>query len=146
MDMSSAARMFPSLILFKISSPINFFFLVGCRPGATVLVLGLPVLIYVFPFLCNDISGCPAPSLLSPSSFSLEKLKVEVGWPENGIRGFYSTEATLYVLGYYLLSLVLQVFLPGREPEGVVLACGSRHKYKFNCMVSETTLCVWCIG
>ncbi|EGD84195.1 hypothetical protein H112_07883 [Trichophyton rubrum D6] len=113
-------------------------------PGATVLVLGLPVLIYVFPFLCNDISGCPAPSLLSPSSLSLEKLKAEVGWPENGIRGFYSTEATLYVLGYYLLSLVLQVFLPGREPEGVVLACGSRHKYKFNSFSSALLMLLGC--
>ncbi|EFQ98015.1 Delta(14)-sterol reductase [Nannizzia gypsea CBS 118893] len=113
-------------------------------PGATVLVLGLPILIYIFPFLCNDISGCPAPSLLSPSSFSLEKLKIEVGWPENGIRGFYSTEATLYVLGYYLLSLVLQVFLPGREPEGVVLACGSRHKYKFNSFSSALLMLLGC--
>ncbi|KAM5441209.1 erg24, C-14 sterol reductase [Microsporum ferrugineum] len=113
-------------------------------PGATVLVFGLPVLIYIFPFLCNDISGCPAPSLLSPSKFSLETLKTEVGWPEDGIMGFYNTEATLYVLGYYLLSLVLQVILPGREPEGVVLACGSRHKYKFNSFSSALLMLLGC--
>lgn len=36
------------------------------------------------------------------------------------------------MLGYYLLSLFLQVFLPGQQAEGVDLACGGRHKYKFN--------------
>jgi delta14-sterol reductase len=63
---------------------------------------------------------------------SLEKLKQEIGWPEEGISALYDTEVTLWVLAYYFLSLVMQIFLPGQEVEGVLLACGGRHKYKFN--------------
>lgn len=62
----------------------------------------------------------------------LDTLKREVGWPENGLRGLYDGQVTLYVLGYYLLLLVLQIVLPGQEVDGVVLAGGGRHKYKFN--------------
>lgn len=92
----------------------------------------MPVLIYAFTFFCNDVTGCPAPSLLHPSSLSLEKLKPEIGWPEGGIAAFYDTQVTLGVLGYYFLSLLLYVFLPGHEVEGTELACGGKLKYKFN--------------
>ncbi|PCH00879.1 Ergosterol biosynthesis ERG4/ERG24 [Penicillium occitanis (nom. inval.)] len=100
--------------------------------GATGIVFGLPVLIYCFAFFCNDISGCPAPSLLHPLTLTWDKLKVEIGWPANGVFGLYDTEVTLWVLSYYALLLFLQIFLPGEEVEGVELACGGRHKYKFN--------------
>lgn len=65
---------------------------------------------------------------------SIETLKEEIGWPEDGILGLFEVDATLYVLAYYALSLVLQVFLPGTEAEGVKLTCGGRHKYKLNSM------------
>lgn len=65
---------------------------------------------------------------------SIETLKEEIGWPEDGIRGLFEVDATLYVLAYYALSLFLQVFLPGTEAEGVKLACGGKHKYKLNSM------------
>ncbi|OKL60638.1 Delta(14)-sterol reductase [Talaromyces atroroseus] len=100
--------------------------------GAFVLVFGLPVLIYCFAFLCNDVSGCPAPSLLHPSTLTWDNLEYEIGWPEKGLVGLYDTEVTLWVLSYYLVLLLLQIFLPGQEVEGVPLACGGRHKYKFN--------------
>jgi delta14-sterol reductase len=102
------------------------------RLGAIGIVFGLPILIYCFAFFCNDISGCPAPSLLHPSTLTWDKLKYEIGWPENGIVGLYDTEVTLWILSYYALLLFLQIFLPGQEVEGVELACGGRHKYKFN--------------
>ena len=95
-------------------------------------MFGLPVLVYSFTFLCNDVSGCPAPSLLHPSTLSLDQLKVEVGWPEAGLAEFYDTRVTLWVPSYYLLSLVMQVFLPGQEADGTELACGGRLRYKFN--------------
>lgn len=104
------------------------------RLGAFGIIFGLPILIYLFTFVCNDISGCPAPSLLNPSTLSLEQLKLEVGWPEEGITALYDTNVTLWTLSYYALSLFLQVFLPGQEVDGVVLACGGRLKYKFNGM------------
>lgn len=104
------------------------------RLGAFGIMFGLPILIYIFTFVCNDISGCPAPSLLNPSTLSLEQLKREVGWPEQGVTALYDTNVTLWTLSYYAFSLFLQVFLPGQEADGVVLACGGRLKYKFNGM------------
>lgn len=98
-------------------------------------MFGLPVLVYGFTFLCNDVTGCPAPSLLHPSSLTLDQLKAEVGWPEEGLRAFYDTQVTLCVLGYYLLSLFLYVFMPGQEAEGTELACSGRLQYKFNGML-----------
>lgn len=70
---------------------------------------------------------------------SLDQLKAEIGWPEGGIATFYDTRVTLWVLAYYLLSLALQVFVPGHEVEGVQLACGGRHKYKMNGIYSLCT-------
>lgn len=92
------------------------------------------MLVYSFTFLCNDVSGCPAPALLDPSSLTLDLLKAQIGWPKEGLLALYSTEVTLWVLAYYLLSLFLQVFLPGQEVDGVPLACGGRLRYKFNGM------------
>ncbi|OOQ83792.1 Delta(14)-sterol reductase [Penicillium brasilianum] len=105
-------------------------------PGAFAIVFGLPLLVYTFTFLCNDVTGCPAPSLLSPSTLTLDQLKREVGWPEEGILGLYNTRVTLWTLSYYAFSLFLQVFLPGQEADGVPLACGGRLKYKFNAFKS----------
>ena len=101
-------------------------------PGAAAISFGLPTLIYIFAFACNDISGCPAPSLLHPKSLDLEVLKKEVGWPENGIKGLVSWEATGWTLAYYLFSALLYRILPGTEIEGTKLANGGRLKYKFN--------------
>ncbi|KAL4810699.1 ergosterol biosynthesis ERG4/ERG24 [Aspergillus unguis] len=100
--------------------------------GAFAITFGLPVLLYGFTFLCNDVSGCPAPSLLHPSTLTLDKLKKEVGWPADGIYGLYDTKALLWVLSYYLLQLVLYIILPGPVVEGTELACGGRLRYKFN--------------
>lgn len=83
-------------------------------------------------FLCNDISGCPVPSALSPSTLTIDKLKQETGWPENGVSGLASFDVTIKVLGYYLLSLVLHRVLPGQVVEGTELSTGGKLKYKFN--------------
>jgi uncharacterized BrkB/YihY/UPF0761 family membrane protein len=92
----------------------------------------LPVLLAVFAFACNDISGCPAPSLLHPASLDLHNLKKEVGWPENGLRGLVSWRVTGWTLAYYLFSAVLYRVLPATEVEGTKLANGGRLKYRFN--------------
>lgn len=103
-------------------------------PGAFGISFGLPLLVYVFTFVCNDISGCPAPSLLSPRSLSLDQLKVEVGWPQTGISGLASWKATGAVLAYYALNLILYRVLPATEVDGTVLSSGGRLKYRFNSM------------
>ena len=98
--------------------------------GAVATSLGLPLVCYLATFLCNDVSGCPLPSALHPSTITVTRLKEETGWP--GLQGLASTKVTVWVLGYYLLSLVLQVALPGAEIEGVELQTGGKLKYKFN--------------
>lgn len=104
--------------------------------GAFGVSFGLPVLLYLFTFACNDISGCPAPSLLSPSTLDLETLKQEVGWPTDGIWGLASWRVTGWTLAYYLFSAVLFRVLPGAVSDGVELSSGGRLKYKFNTLSS----------
>ncbi|KAF4119307.1 Delta14-sterol reductase [Geosmithia morbida] len=100
--------------------------------GAFGISFGLPILVYVFTFVCNDISGCPAPSLLSPRTLQLEQLKREVGWPEDGLAGFFNWQSVAVSIGYVLLNAVLYKVLPAVEMEGTVLRSGGRLKYRFN--------------
>ncbi|KKY13932.1 putative c-14 sterol reductase [Phaeomoniella chlamydospora] len=100
--------------------------------GAFGVTFGLPILVYLSTFLCNDVSGCPVPSLLNPSTITFEKLKRETPWPEEGFAGLFDFKVSAWVLAYFGLLLVLQLILPGVEVEGVKLACGGKHKYKFN--------------
>ncbi|KAL1297149.1 hypothetical protein AAFC00_004725 [Neodothiora populina] len=103
--------------------------------GASLISFGLPIGCYAFAFLCNDVSGAPPPSLLHPSTLSLDKLIAETGWP--GFSGLCSVRAILGTLAYYAFSLVLNVVLPAREVEGVELQNDQgRHKYNFNAFSS----------
>lgn len=104
--------------------------LTACSPGAFLISFGLPLFCYILTFFCNDISGCPAPSLLRPSTLTLEQLKREVGWP--GFSGLLNTKAVLATLGYYLFSLTLYAFLPADTPEGTELRTGGKLRYRFN--------------
>jgi len=114
------------------------------RLGALLISIGLPIGCYAFAFLCNDVSGCPAPSLLSPNKLftppilsrqtgwqhALEVLKKEVGWP--GFAGLLSMEVVLGTLAWYGFSLLLYALLPAHEVEGTELRSGGRLKYRFN--------------
>ncbi|KAL2438813.1 Delta(14)-sterol reductase erg24B [Exophiala dermatitidis] len=108
--------------------------------GAAVLTFGLPVLVYASIFLCNDVSGCPAPALLHPKTLTLEKLKQQTPWPENGLIGLFDLEVTAWVLAYYALLLALQLLLPGQEADGITLGTGGRHHYKFNSFKSAVLI------
>jgi len=108
--------------------------------GAFGITVVLPILVYSFFFLCNDVSGCPAPALLTPSTLTLNKLKAQTPWPENGIWGLHDTGVTLWVSAYYFLLLFLQLLLPGEEVEGQQLDCGGRHMYKFNSFESALVI------
>jgi hypothetical protein len=63
---------------------------------------------------------------------SLDKLKAEVGWPENGVAGLFSWEALAASIGYVLVNAILYRILPAVEIEGTVLRSGGRLKYRFN--------------
>lgn len=91
-------------------------------------------------FGCNDVSGCPAPSLLSPKTLDLETLKREVGWPEDGIAGLYSNRVMGCVLGYYLVNALLHRFMPASVVEGTELASGGRLTYRFNAFSSHMVI------
>lgn len=112
--------------------------------GASLISFGLPVACYAFAFLCNDVSGCPAPSLLSPSKLftspiyssksgwqhAVDTLAKDVGWP--GWMGLINVEGALGALGWYALSLLLYVALPAHEVNGTELRSGGKLKYRFN--------------
>lgn len=113
--------------------------------GAAGIILGLPVLLQVFTFACNDVSGCPVPSLLSPSTLNWDKLKSEVGWPEEGIWGLGSWEATGVVLAYYFFSMTLYRVLPAQEVLGTKLKQhGKPLQYRFNAFSSTMVHLVIC--
>lgn len=124
MDMNSVDRM--------SMSSLHCCYAYNLRIGVSLISFGLPLAVYASTFLCNDISGCPVPSVLSPSTLTIEALKRDVGWPAEGIWGLGSWDVSAKVLGYYMLSLILHRFLPAENVEGTELASGGRLKYRFN--------------
>ena len=110
--------------------------LIDDRLGAFGISFGLPILCYLSTFLCNDVAGCPVPSVLTPSTLTIDTLKREIGWPANGIWGLASWDVSAKVLGYYLFSMILHRVLPGLEVEGTELASGGKLQYKFNSQYS----------
>ena len=100
------------------------------RLGVLGIIFGLPLLCYMFAFFCNDVSGCPAPSLLRPLQMNWRQLADEIGW--QGLSGLINWQSAVAVAGYHLLSLTLNAVLPSQEVEGTELQSGGRLKYKFN--------------
>ncbi|KAM0547484.1 hypothetical protein ACHAPJ_010357 [Fusarium lateritium] len=101
--------------------------------GATGIVFGLPILMQVLYFGCNDVSGCPAPALLEPSTLTWPKLKSQIPWPETGLSGFVSWEVTGWLFAYYFLSLVLYRVLPAQHVYGTKLRESDKPLlYRFN--------------
>jgi delta14-sterol reductase len=94
------------------------------------ITVGLPIACYAAGLVCNDVTGCPATSILHPSTLTLDKLKEDVGW--NGISTIFNWQAFAANLGWYFLSLVLYTFLPATEAEGIPLRTGGKLNYRFN--------------
>ncbi|KAF3769519.1 ERG4/ERG24 ergosterol biosynthesis protein [Cryphonectria parasitica EP155] len=114
--------------------------------GAAGVSFGLPILLYLFTFACNDTTGCPAPSLLSLKTINIEQLKREAGWPANGIAGLFSLEVTGWTLAYYLFNAILYRVLPATVAEGVELSSGGRLKYRLNSFTSIVFTLVLCLA
>ncbi|KAF5863648.1 erg24, C-14 sterol reductase [Aspergillus alliaceus] len=113
--------------------------------GAGAITLGLPILLYFFVFACNDITGCPAPSLLNPRTLSWEMLRLEIGWPNGAIWELGSWQVTGLVLAYYLLSMILWRILPAHETHGTKLVQHGRPlTYRFNSFPSTIIQLVFC--
>lgn len=108
--------------------------------GAFGISFGLPILVYIFAFGCNDISGCPIPSLLNPNTATLEQLKAEIGWPADGVRGLFNWESLAAYIGYVLINAILYRILPAVEVEGTLLKSGGRLTYRFNTFYCHTVI------
>ncbi|SPO07757.1 related to c-14 sterol reductase ERG-3 [Cephalotrichum gorgonifer] len=114
--------------------------------GAAGIVFGLPILMNILFLTCNDISGCPAPALLSPRSLTWDSLKPQIPWPADGIWGFASWSVTGWVLAYYMISLALFRVLPAKEVLGTKLReSGKPLRYRFNAFSSSVVQLVPCI-
>ncbi|KAI0007178.1 putative C-14 sterol reductase [Xylariaceae sp. FL0662B] len=113
--------------------------------GAAAIITGLPVLLYIFTFSCNDVTGCPVPSLLEPRTLTGDKLRSDIGWPNGGIRDLGSWQVTGVVLAYYLLSLILWRLLPAHEVYGTkLLRHGRPLKYRLNSFSSSVVQLAAC--
>ncbi|KAI9702708.1 MAG: erg24, C-14 sterol reductase [Bogoriella megaspora] len=108
--------------------------------GTLLISFGLPIVCYCFAFLCNDVSGCPAPNLLRPWNINLKRLADETGW--TGISGLLNWQSLVAVLGYYLLSLTLNTLLPAQEVQGTELRSVGRLTYRFNAFSSAIFILV----
>ncbi|KAI9692284.1 MAG: erg24, C-14 sterol reductase [Bathelium mastoideum] len=108
--------------------------------GALGVTFGLPLVCYAFTFFCNDISGCPAPSLLRPSTLNLKRLADETGW--KGFGDLINWQSLFAVTGYYLLSLTLNAVLPSQKVEGTELLSGGRLQYRLNAFSSAVFIMV----
>jgi delta14-sterol reductase len=101
--------------------------------GAAAITFGLPLLLYIFAFACNDVAGCPIPSLLQPHSLSWEKVKGETGLLNATVADFFSWEVTLVTLAYYSWDLLLWRILPAKQVYGTKLVHHGRPlSYRFN--------------
>lgn len=92
--------------------------------------IGLPACAYFMLLACNDISGCPAPSLLHPSTFTLDKFARDINW--RGPSTIFKWEAMLATVGYHLLIVLLHGIMPYTEAYGLELQKGGRIKYRMN--------------
>ncbi|OQO03162.1 Delta(14)-sterol reductase [Cryoendolithus antarcticus] len=117
--------------------------------GASLITFGLPIVAYAFAFLCNDVTGCPAPSLTRPGALfangwnnGIQTLKAEIGWP--GWTGLISLEAAAGTIAWYALSLVLYKILPASEVQGTTLKSGTRLTYKLNSFLTAITILIVC--
>jgi delta14-sterol reductase len=114
--------------------------------GATGIVFGLPILMNVMYLTCNDVSGCPAPALLSPSTLTLESLKAQIPWPENGLSGLVSWRVSAWLAAYYALSLILYRVLPAEETLGTKLReSGKPLTYRFNAFGATIAQLIPCL-
>lgn len=75
--------------------------------GAAAITFGLPVLLYAFAFTCNDVSGCPIPTLLQSRDLKWENLKADAGLLNASLADVFSWEVMHVTVAYYVFELLL---------------------------------------
>ncbi|RAL16217.1 ERG4/ERG24 ergosterol biosynthesis protein [Aspergillus homomorphus CBS 101889] len=116
--------------------------------GAAAITFGLPVLLYAFAFACNDVSGCPVPTLLQPRDLTWEKLKADAGLLNVSLSSFLSWKVTSVTVAYYVFGLFIWKILPAKEVHGTKLVHHDRSLlYRFNAFsASMVTLSICAAG
>ncbi|KAF5390773.1 hypothetical protein D9757_004544 [Collybiopsis confluens] len=107
-------------------------------PGAFLISIGVPSLIYGLYYGCSEeTGGCPPPTLtLSKlttelAAFPLHALLEPLWW--KGIwQAIWDTEAALMYLAWYTFCVVAWRVLPGAQVEGTRIRDGTVKKYKIN--------------
>ena len=99
-------------------------------PGATLVSLGVPFLIYALYFGCNESSGgCPPTPWSTIPDRILLALK-DTDW----LKTLWDQEAAIVYAGWYAFCLVSWAILPGDWIEGTTLRTGEKKLYKINGM------------
>lgn len=117
----------------KLNSKTEHFEFLG-PPGATLMIIALPLLTWFFAFFCNK-DGCPSDSIWSIGTedvlrwFSLDFLK----------QNLFDPPAYIAYLSFVFYLAGMYVILPGEDIDGTVLRDGKTLKYKVNGTFSRTT-------
>ncbi|KAF4613929.1 hypothetical protein D9613_007619 [Agrocybe pediades] len=94
-------------------------------PGATLISIGVPSMIYMLYFGCSEATGgCPPP-------ISTENVFHAVTDPE-WWKGLWDTQAALIYLAWYMFCVVAWAVLPGDQVAGTTLRTGGKIWYKIN--------------
>jgi Ergosterol biosynthesis ERG4/ERG24 family len=97
-------------------------------PGATLVSLGVPFLIYALYFGCNESSGgCPPTPLASIPDRILLAIK-DTDW----LKTLWDQEAAVVYAGWYAFCLLSWAILPGDWVEGTTMRTGEKKSYKIN--------------
>ena len=94
-------------------------------PGAFLISVGVPSMIYMLYFGCSEATGgCPP-------QISTERVLHAVSDPE-WWKGLWDTQAALMYLGWYVFCVLAWAILPGDQVAGTTLRTGQKISYKIN--------------
>ena len=113
---SSKKRVTPTLVV-PDNAHVEYEFM-GPYLGPIGIVIGLPILVFLACYYCND----------KRDSWSV----IPEALPTGELAIFLSLEAHGVYLSWFFFQMALYLFVPGAVAEGTVLRDGSRLKYPIN--------------
>jgi delta14-sterol reductase len=129
-DKDSVTHQHPPTMSSKNINPRTTHYEFLGSPGALILTLFTPVIIYALYFDCSETTGgCPPP--LSTISFDkiLDSLKDLSWWAS-----LWDTDAAIMYLAWYAFCVAAWLILPGDWVEGLPTRTGVKKKYRINGM------------
>ncbi|OJK00244.1 hypothetical protein ASPACDRAFT_52026 [Aspergillus aculeatus ATCC 16872] len=94
---------------------------------------------------CNDVSGCPVPTLLQPRDFNWEQLKADANLRDIGLSNSLSWKVTLVTVAYYVFGLFLWKIIPAKKVHGTKLGHHDRPlQYRFNAFSASMVILSIC--